>query len=154
MYIISYTTICLQQYAYKNMRTTTCVQQYANNNTRTTICAKKLFFTRVERSAIKYKNRNMKFEPMRGDGKDIWSFLFLNQCVLLFTVVIFMYDCISIHRYDILSSWQAGLLVFLVNLLCFCSLNKLLTFECSLPFLDAVPLLLIRIRKSRLSGGY
>ncbi len=82
----------------------------------TTICAKKLFFTRVERSAIKYKNRNMKFEPMRGDGKDIWSFLFLNQCVLLFTVVIFMYDCISIHRYDILSYWQAGLLVFLVNL--------------------------------------
>ena len=99
---------------------------------RTTICAKKLFFTRVERSAIKYENRNMKLEPMRGDKKDIWSFLFLNPCallcVLLFTVVIFMYDCISIHRYDILS------LVFLVNLLCFCSLNKLLTFECSLPF--------------------
>ena len=130
------------------------IRQYAYNNMPTTICAKKLFFTRVERSAIKYKNRNMKFEPMRGDGKDIWSFLFLNQCVLLFTVVIFMYDCISIHRYDILSCWQAGLLVFLVNLLCFCSLNKLLTFECSLPFLDAVPLLLIRIRKSRLSGGY
>lgn len=107
---------------------------------------------------MKYENRNMKLEPMRGDKKDIWSFLFLNPCallcVLLFTVVIFMYDCISIHRYDILSCWQAGLLVFLVNLLCFCSLNKLLTFECSLPFLDAVPLLLIRIRKSRLSGGY
>ena len=50
---------------------------------RTTICAKKLFFTRVERSAIKYENRNMKLEPMRGDKKDIWSFLFLNPCVLL-----------------------------------------------------------------------
>lgn len=86
---------------------------------RTTICAKKLFFTRVERGAIKYENRNMKLEPMRGDKKDIWSFLFLNQCVLLFTVVIFMYDCISIHRYDILSNWQAGLLVFLVNLFIF-----------------------------------
>lgn len=140
------------------MCTAICEQQHANSNMRTTICAKKLFFTRVERSATKYENRNMKLEPMRGDKKDIWSFLFLNPCallcVLLFTVVIFMYDCISIHRYDILSCWQAGLLVFLVNLLCFCSLNKLLTFECSLPFLDAVPLLLIRIRKSRLSGGY
>ena len=46
---------------------------------RTTICAKKLFFTRVERSAIKYENRNMKLEPMRGDKKDIWSFLFLTR---------------------------------------------------------------------------
>ena len=55
------------------MCTAICEQQHA---------LKKLFFTRVERSAIKYKNRNMKFEPMRGDGKDIWSFLFLNHCVV------------------------------------------------------------------------
>ena len=72
------------------MCTAICEQQHANSNMRTTICAKKLFFTRVERSAIKYENRNMKLEPMRGDKKDIWSFLFLNPCALLFVVDIFM----------------------------------------------------------------
>ena len=68
---------------------------------RTTICAKKLLLTTAEKNAIKYKNRNMKFEPTRTYGKDIWSFLFLNHCVLLF-VVIFKHNCFSIHRYGIL----------------------------------------------------
>ena len=43
---------------------------------------------------------------------------------------------------------------FSLIFLFFCFSDKFLTCECSLPFLDAVPLLLIRIRKSRLSGGY